>query len=424
MSSRLDDSQRIVIVGASLAGVRAAEGARDAGFAGEIVLVGEEKHEPYDRPPLSKKSLEAGAESTPFLRLPDELDALRLTFLLGKPASGLDTVRKSVRVGAKSVTYDRLVLATGSSPRILPGLEPEYPGIVTLRRMEDSIVVAEAIASGGPLVIVGGGFIGAEIASAAQARGCRVTLVEASLSPLERALGQEMGGRLSEMHTRNGVDLRCGIVVTGVQRDSTGRLVSVLLSDGAVIEARTLIVGIGAAPATRWLEGSGIDIAPDGAVVCDSTLRTSASDVYAAGDIVSWPNDVMGTHMRLENWTSANEQGGVAGHNAVVGGEGAVEFSTVPYFWSDWYGNRVQFVGRASAEPPAVVLGAIDLDKFVALYREGDRVVGSLAVNEPTKIMKDRRRIAEGATWAEVMRHYQSLNSGSAARAPAVSATA
>ncbi|MBB6407190.1 NAD(P)/FAD-dependent oxidoreductase [Arthrobacter sp. AZCC_0090] len=409
ISESAREVRRLVVVGASLAGVQAVRAARRAGFAGEIILIGDEERLPYDRPPLSKGFLNDDRD-VPYFHdaalYADELDA---TLLLGEGASALIPSEQAVLVGGERVHYDALVLATGATPRVLP----EYasvPGVHTLRSVDDALAIREAIEAGREITILGAGFIGAEIASAARKRRGQVTIIEASMFPLERALGQQMGQSISKMHRRNGVDLRCGVTITEVNADANG-LRGAILSDGTTLSTDLLLVSIGASPATSWLKDSGIAMNPDGGIVCDEFLETSIPGVFAAGDIAHWPNGAMGAPMRLEHWTSANEQGNVAGRNAVSATERSA-YSTVPYFWSDWYGNRIQFAGRAGREQPEVVFGAVEDDRFVALYRSGDRLIGALAVNEPSKIMKDRRRIAIGASWIEALEHYRGLREG------------
>jgi NADPH-dependent 2,4-dienoyl-CoA reductase/sulfur reductase-like enzyme len=400
---------RLVIVGASLAGLRAAESARNSGFTGELVIIGEEEHLPYDRPPLSKQYL--GDDATvPYLRETDSYtDTLNATLLLGQRATALVPSEKIVVVGDRLVPYDALVIATGSKPRELPG-SSDTSGIVSLRTMEDASVVRRALDAKANITIVGAGIIGAEIATAARDRGCNVTIIEATQFPLERAIGREMGTVLSDMHARNGTELKCGVSISDIKTEA-GRITSVVLSDGTEVATDLMLVSIGVIPATSWLQGSGIELRPDGSIACDEFLQTNLKGVFAAGDVASWPNTLTGLTGRLETWTSANEQGAVAGRNAVRVSD-MQPYSTVPYFWSDWYSNRIQFAGSAAGAEPQVVSGSVERDKFVALYRSGDQVVGALAVNEPSRIMKDRRKIQNGTSWVEMLEHYRELEQG------------
>ncbi|MEU6375792.1 FAD-dependent oxidoreductase [Streptomyces sp. NPDC046909] len=391
--------QRLVVVGASLAGLRAVEAARKAGFDGSITLIGAESHLPYDRPPLSKAFLEPEAEGPagPYFRDEHHLrEVLRTELRLGRPATGLDTERRVVRVGDDEVPYDALVIATGTTPRDLPGIDG-LAGVYSLRTLDDALTIRSALKGSTKAVVIGAGFIGSEFASAAKKWQVDVTIVESLTTPLVRAVGVEMGDAIASLHQRNGTTLRCGVGVERLEGD--GKVERVVLSDGSVIEADLVVVGVGVSPATAWLEASGLTL--DNGVVCDERLWTGAPGVYAAGDVVNWPNAVMGERQRMENWTAAAEQGAVAARNA-VDPENAKPYGTVPYFWSDWYDVRIQSVGSPQADEVRVVDGHLDGgDRWVALYRRGDRLIGALTVNAPTEIMKYRALVGKGASWEE-----------------------
>lgn len=390
---------RLVVVGASLAGLRAVQGARKAGFAGAITLIGAEPHLPYDRPPLSKAYLDDPFAAAPTFRGETELrDELGVTLMLGAAATGLDTEGKAVVVGSRTVPFDAAVLATGAIARQLPGTG-ELAGVHTLRTLDDAAAVRVALDAGARTVVIGAGFIGSEVASAARKRGLPVTVVEALPTPLVRAIGPDMGQACASLHRCNGTDLRCGVSVTGLEGD--GRVERVALSDGSTVDAELVVVGVGAAPATGWLDGSGLTV-NDG-VVCDETLRTSVPGIYAAGDVARWHNPLFDRPMRLEHWTSAAEQGATAAHNA-IDPDAARPYRTVPYFWSDWYDSRIQFVGIPDADEVRVVDGDLARDgRCVALYREGDRLAGVLAVNGQSVIMKYRTLIMKGTCWADAL---------------------
>lgn len=386
----LGEQHRLVVVGASLAGLRAVEAARRRGFTGAITLIGAEEHLPYDRPPLSKAYLQAPEAPEVTFRQHDSLAELGVGLRLGAPATALDTAERVVYAGGDEVPYDALVLATGATARQLPHAE----GVRTLRTVDDARAVRKALDAGARTVVIGAGFIGSEVASSARKRGVQVTILEAAEVPLERAVGVEMGAACAALHERNGTDLRCGVVVEGVRRDG------VSLRGGEHLDADLVVAGIGAVPETGWLEGSGLTL--DDGVVCDETLWAGAPGVYAAGDVARWPNALFGEPMRLEHWTSAAEQGAVAAANAI--GEpklGARPYVTVPYFWSDWYGSRIQFVGVPAADEIEVVSGDPDEGAFVALYRRGDRLIGALLLDHPSHTMKYRRLIGQSASWAE-----------------------
>ncbi|MFG1352239.1 NAD(P)/FAD-dependent oxidoreductase [Xanthobacter autotrophicus] len=385
-----------VVVGASLAGLRAVEAARREGFCGPIVLVGAEDHLPYDRPPLSKAFLDSAEEPpVPHYKTREELLQLNVDLRLGRPAIGLDLGTREVLLdGGSRVPYGRLIVATGARARELPG--KQLDGVHTLRTVEDAARIRRALNAGCRTVVVGGGFIGAEVASAARKRGLPVTILEAAAPPLVRALGEQMGATCAALHALYGTDLRCGVAVASIEGD--GRVERVILSDGSSLVADLVVVGIGASPVTDWLEGTGLTL--DDGVVCDETLRASEG-VYAAGDVARWRNPLFGKSMRLEHWTAASEQGAAAARNALAP-DRAAPYSTVPYFWSDWYDNKLQMVGVTGAEEVAVV-GSFDERRWIALYRCGERLVGALALNLPGKIMKYRAMIGGGTAWGDAL---------------------
>lgn len=395
--------KNLVVVGASLAGLRAVEAARKAGFEGDVTLIGAEEHLPYDRPPLSKAYLEqlpAGEEPASTIFRTEEVlrDDLGVDLHLGTAATGLDLESKEVLAGARRFGYDALVIATGASARTLPGTE-HLSGVHTLRTLDDADAVRRSLDAGARTVVIGAGFIGSEVAAGARKRGLNVTILEALPTPLVRAVGETMGAACSALHQRNGTDLRCGVGVTGLE--GNGRVERVLLSDGTSIDADLVVVGIGAIPGTGWLEGSGLRL--DNGVVCDEKLWTGADGVYAAGDVARWYNPLFDRLMRLEHWTSAAEQGAAAARNA-LDPAAAKPYPTVPYFWSDWYDSRIQFVGIPTADEIEIVDGDPNQDgRCVALYREGDRLVGALAINGQNIIMKYRGLIMRKATWGEAL---------------------
>jgi len=409
---------RLVVVGASLAGLRAVEAARKTGFAGDITLIGGEPHLPYDRPPLSKEFLEAtepGVEAQiPFFRNDDVYHDLGVELLLGEPATALDVARKVVHVGDRRIGYDALVIATGSQLRTLPGTG-HMDGVHGLRTLEDSLRIRAALDAGARTVVVGAGFIGSEVASGARKRGLEVTVVEALPTPLVRAAGTQMGAAIASLHERNGTTLLCGRGVAAVEGDR--HVERVALDDGTLIDADLVVVGIGVSPCVSWLEGSGLAI--DNGVVCDETLWTGAPGVYAAGDVANWLNPVFDARQRMENWTAAAEQGAAAARNALDPAN-AKPYGTVPYFWSDWYGSRIQFVGVPEADEVLLVDGDVENgERWVALYRRGDRLVGALTVNGQTVIMKYRRMIAQKSSWSDALEFADGRRASTLAKAAA-----
>ncbi|MER7684931.1 FAD-dependent oxidoreductase [Streptomyces sp. NPDC097610] len=391
-------AHRLVVVGASLAGLRAAEAARRGGYQGQIVLIGDEPHLPYDRPPLSKQMLEPGpgAPHDPTFRSREHLtDQLGIQLELSTRATALDVVERTVHCGDREVPYDTLILATGSTARRLDGTQ-HLDGIHTLRSLDDCHKFRRDLATAKRVVVVGAGFIGAECASAARARGMETTIVEAAPVPLVRAYGEHMGRVCAQLHERNGVSLRLGAQVQGF--DGSDRVEAVRLSDGTRLEADLVVVGVGADPAVEWLRSADLEV--ESGVNCDSFLATSAPDVYAAGDVARWHNPVFDQSMRLETWSSASEQAAVAARNALKLDK-PKEYGTVPYTWTDWYGSRLQFVGAPTAEDIKIVLGDEQSERFVALYRQGDRLVGALAMNNSSVVMKYRAMIGAGASWQD-----------------------
>lgn len=383
----------LVVIGAGLAGLRAVEAARRTGFDGTITLIGAEPHPPYDRPPLSKGFLDVGARP-PYLRSQASLRAdLGVDVRLGQPATALCPRERVVVLGSEEFEYSGLVIATGAAPRALPGVPP-LAGVHTLRTIEDARALRQAFQPGSRVVVIGAGFIGTEIAWAARRRGSDVAVVEAAPVPMLRAVGPEMGAVLAGVLTRSGIPLRCGVAVSAL--GGIDRVQAVRLSDGAQLPADVVVVGIGAAPATSWLDGSGLRL--DDGVVCDQTLCAGPNGVYAAGDAARWFNPLFGQTMRLEHWTAAAEQGAVAARNAIDPSR-AAPCLTVPYAWSDWGTDRVQFVGLPGADEVRIVSGSPDAGEFLALYRRGDRVTGALGLNQPLPVARLRSLLAQRSSW-------------------------
>lgn len=396
-------ADRLVVVGSGLAGLRACEAARKAGFTGPVVLLGEEAHLPYDRPPLSKEFLDR-RDHVLHLREEQTLRTeLGIDLRLQTTATGVRPQDRVLHTTAGELRYSRLVIATGAGPRSLPGAE-EVDGVLTLRTLDDAHRLRAALDESPRVLVVGSGFIGSEVASAARARGLPTTVVEVFDAPLVRSLGPQVGALCERLHREAGTDLRLGVRVQAVDRTDAG--VAVTLSDGTTDTYDLVVVGIGAVPATGWLEGSGIQRVADGGIVCDATLAaldeagTPFGDVWAAGDVASWVNPLFDVRMRLEHWSGAAEQGAIAGRNAVGAGEPAV-YRTVPYFWSDWYGTRLQFVGIPDAEEVLVQHRTDPAGGTVVLYRRGDRLVGAFTIGRPDLVMKYRRLIVRSAGWDE-----------------------
>jgi NADPH-dependent 2,4-dienoyl-CoA reductase/sulfur reductase-like enzyme len=400
----------VAVVGASLAGLRAVETLRAEGFDGRITLVGAESHLPYDRPPLSKKLLAGELEPERIhLRKEHEYSDLQLDLRLGVRAVALDPVAKRISLDdGGSLPYDGLIIATGAAPRRLAD-HRELDGLFVLRTLDDSLRLRAAFdASPGRVVVIGAGFIGAEVAATARGAGLDVTVIEALPVPLVRGLGLQMGMACAELHRRHDVDLRLGVGVAAIHGATA--VESVRLTDGTTVEADVVVVGIGVAPVTEWLSSSGLELR-DG-VVCDATLAAGPPGVYAAGDLVRWPNELFGEEMRLEHWTNAAEQGAAAARNLLATGAGgeATPYAPVPFFWSDQYDARIQFLGRSSdTDEVKVVHGSVDDGRFVALYGAAGRLHGVLGMSLPRLTMPYRKLLAAAATWEEALAHAASV---------------
>ena len=389
----------IVIAGASLAGARAAETLREEGFGGSIRIVGEEDRPPYDRPPLSKQVL-AGEWDADRATIPVPVDDLDVEWLLGRRASSLDVADRRIGLdGGDALDFDGLVIATGARPRRLPGTEG-LAGVHVVRTLDDSLGLrADLDAAPDRVVVIGAGFIGAEVAATCRGLGLAVTMIEAMPVPLVRALGEEMGAACAEIHRDHGVDLRLGVGVAGLRGDQ--RVEAVELADGTVVPADVVVVGIGVVPNTEWLEGSGLTIA-DG-VVCDETCL-AAPGIVAAGDVARWPNPRFGVDMRVEHWDNALDQGAAAARRLLAGDEGGVPYAPVPWFWSDQYDRKIQLAGRPAPDDEVrVVIGSVEERRFVALYGRAGRLVGVLGMNRPRHVMQFRMKIEDGITWDDAL---------------------
>ena len=406
MSQPLPGDATIVVVGASLAGLRAAEELRHEGHAGPVIIVGDELHAPYDRPPLSKQLLSGKWEVDRIHHhAPDVLDTLGLEFRLGHRATALDTDARTVTIADEGdLHYDGLIVATGSAVRTIEGTVG-LPGVHVLRTLDDCLGLKAGLAASGPeprLVVIGAGFIGAEVAATAHGLGAWVTVVEALATPLERVLGEEMGRACAGLHTDAGVALRTGVGVAGVTADPGGDVpVVVHLADGTSLDADVVVVGVGVTPAVGWLEGSGLTV--ENGVVCDGSLF-AGDRVTAAGDVARWYHRGLDQDLRLEHWTNAAEGGAAAARNLLAGSADAVPYEPVPFFWSDQYATKIQVVGRPAPDDEVVVVeGSVDERKLVALYRRGDRLSAVLGFSRPRQLMSYRPLLAAGASFDEAL---------------------
>jgi len=388
--------RRVTIVGASLAGLRAAETLRRHGYDGALTLIGDERHRPYDRPPLSKQLLlGTWTPEQTFFRQKDGYEPLALDLRLGVPATSLDLRGRRVTLADGTwADYDRLIIATGARVRTLPGIAPR-PGLLVLRTLDDAVALREALTTATRVAVVGMGFIGLEVAAACRSRGVGVVAIESLPVPLAPIVGPTLGETLLAMHADHGVEVRTGVTVTGIYGEP--RVAGVALSDGSRVDADVVVVGIGVVPNTQWLESSGLLL--DNGVVCNGSGE-AAPGVYAAGDVARMANVWYGEAPRIEHWTNAVEQGVHVAEQMLGSADAAASFSSVPYFWSDQYDRKIQFVGRARPHDEMVVVdGSTAERRLTALYRRGDRVVACLTVNQPRALIKYRKLLASHPSW-------------------------
>jgi 3-phenylpropionate/trans-cinnamate dioxygenase ferredoxin reductase subunit len=384
----------IVIVGGGLSAARTAEQLRRAEYAGPITIISDEVHLPYDRPPLSKEVLRGEAENV-MLKPREFYDDNNITLLLGSAVASVDIDAKTVTLADGSVVgYDDLVIATGLVPRRIPSF-PDLEGIRVLRTFEESQAMREHAGSARRAVVVGAGFIGCEVAASLRGLGVDVVLVEPQPTPLASVLGEQIGALVARLHQAQGVDVRTGIGVADVLGD--GHVEKVVLSDGTELAADMVVVGIGSRPATDWLAGSGIDV--DNGVICDNVGQTSASHVWALGDVASWQNG-SGHQVRVEHWSNVTEQARVL--VPVLLGQEPPEIVVVPYFWSDQYDVKIQCLGEPEADDIVHVVED-DGRKFLAYYERDGVVAGVVGGGMPGKVMKARAKIAAGAPISDVL---------------------
>jgi NADPH-dependent 2,4-dienoyl-CoA reductase/sulfur reductase-like enzyme len=378
----------VAVVGASLAGLRSVEELRNQGFTGRIVVIGEEVHAPYDRPPLSKAFL-AGTLPAEELALSEEdFDA---EWRLGVRADRVDPRAGEIHLSTGEVIgADGLVIATGGRPRTLAGTSA-LSGVHTLRTLDDAVALRADLQPGVRVVVVGAGWIGAEVASTCRSLGLEVTVVEAAFIPMERALGPVLGSLCAELHADHGVDLRLGVGVDSFSHNGS-RVTGVLLRDGSHLPADVVVAGIGMEPSTDWLLGSGLPL--DNGVLCDTGCVTSIPSVVAVGDVARY-RTAEGNHVRHEHWTNASEQPVVAVRN-LLAGTTVDSFRPSGYVWSDQYGVRLQVAGETSGvDEIAVIDGSPDDRKFVAEFRRAGLAVGVLAMNNAKLFGRMRRQLAQ-----------------------------
>ncbi|MDN3358431.1 FAD-dependent oxidoreductase [Actinomadura sp. DC4] len=367
---------RVIIVGGGLAGLRAVEALRAKGYTGGLTLVGAEPSAPYDRPPLSKAVLRGETDDTTVVA---DWDALGCELLLGRRATGLG---EDLETAEGPLGFDGLVIATGATPIRLPGDGPQH----VLRSAGDARALRAGLRPGARLVIVGAGWIGAEVATAAAAAGCLVTVVEAADAPLAGAIGTEVGARTAGWYAEAGVELRHGLKVASVGPGGLD------LAGGGSIEADVVLTAVGVRPETAWLEGSGLAL--ENGVVVDERLRTERPGVYAVGDCAAWWSPRFERRLRVEHWDTALNAPDVAAAN-LLGGERS--YDAVPYFWSEQFGHMVQYAGHHPVADTMVWRGDPGAGRWAVCWLSGDRLTAILTVDRPRDLLQGRRAIAAGA---------------------------
>nr|WBU15410.1 rhodocoxin reductase [uncultured bacterium] len=377
----------VVIVGANLAGGRAAEALRKEGFDGRIFLVGEEPHPPYERPPLSKEYLRGEMPREELFVQPESFWAEQeIELLMGVRAVSLDLAHKRVELSSgERLSFDKLLLATGGRVRRLEVPGADLEGIHYLRTVDDSEALARELRPGRRLAIVGAGFIGSEVAASAREKGLEVTMIEVLPLPLQKALGPEVGRIYADIHRQHGVELVLGEGVERFEGDS--RLQAVVTSTGRRIECDLALVGVGIVPATELAEAVGLTV--DNGIVVNEFCQTSHPDVYAAGDVANFYSPVLGRRLRVEHWHNAQNQG-MAAARSMLRGE---PYAEVPWFWSDQYDLNMQYVGFADAWDRLVFRGDVEARRFTAFYLRQGRLEAALAINRPRDIRAARELI-------------------------------
>jgi 3-phenylpropionate/trans-cinnamate dioxygenase ferredoxin reductase subunit len=377
--------RHIVIVGAGECGARAAFALREKGFDGEITLIGAEPHLPYERPPLSKEGL-AGAEPPKYVADAVRYQEARITVLIDAPATRIDRDEKAVRLAdGRSVAYDRLLLATGARPRVFPGAPENSERIRMLRTHADAFAIRAALAPGRKLAVIGGGFIGLELAATARKLGAEVVIIEGLPRVLSRGVPEEIAAVAAERHRQEGVEIVCGAKIAAIGHEGNGA--NILLADGGSIAADLIVVGIGAVPNVELAEAAGLAI--DNGIAVDERLRTSDPEIFAAGDCCSFPlSQYGGRRVRLEAWRNAQDQGTLAAANLIGGAE---RVASVPWFWSDQYDLSLQIAGLADS---AAITVRRDMEEgaFILFHLDGKgRLVAASGIGPGNAVARDIR---------------------------------
>ncbi len=379
-----------VVIGAGQAGAWAVDTMRARGFGGRIVLVGEEEHLPYERPPLSKRVLagDDGIERT-FFHDRAHYDEKGIELRLGAGAAGIDPAGRRVHLAdGATLAYGKLLLATGSRVRTLSLPGSDLPGVHYLRGIDDMLAIRDALKPEARLVVVGGGYIGLEVAATARIRGCRVTVLETEDVVMSRVVAPEVGRFYADVHRRHGVEIRTRATLTRFAGD--GRAERVVCADGTHIRADLVVVGIGIVPNTELAEAAGLVV--DNGIAVDEFGRTSDPHIFAAGDVANHPNPVLGRRLRLESWQNAQNQA-IAVARAMC--KDPVAYAEVPWFWSDQYDLNLQLVGAPERWDETVLRGDMGDRKFTVFYLDGGTVVAANAINNARDIRPARKFIEE-----------------------------
>lgn len=386
------------IVGGGIGSLRTAEALRSNGYSEPICIVSDEAHPPYDRPALSKSVLVGDrAPMDTFYRTPQYFDELGVHMLTGVRATGVDIAQKRLETAEGPIAFDKLVIATGARVRSLPQL-PELEGIHVLRTLGDAARLRHDLLGGPKVVIIGAGFIGCEVASSAAELGLDVTMLEAGPSVLSRVLGDHAGRTVMRMHQENGTSVRCGRSVAHFEGE--GRVERVRCFDGTVVDADVVVIGIGVVPNAEWLANSGIRI--DGGVICDESLHAGHPDIYAIGDVASWPNMLADSRMRCEQWTNAVDQARHVARSIAGTADSARPFLGSGYFWSDQCGTKIQSVGTTIGESAISLIDEPEARHLVVAYRRAGRIVGAVTIGDPRAIMRLKGLVERRATWQAV----------------------
>ena len=385
-----------MLLGGGLASVTAAATLRAEGFDGRVIIVGDERHPPYSRPPLSKDVLrgEKAAEQT-WLRQPEWYASKEIELQLGVRAVSVDPGAREVEMAnGVRLPYDKLLIATGGTPRSLDIPGAHLPGVFFLTKLEHSTALREQLEPGAPVVVIGAGFIGAEVAASVRKIGCEVTVLEISPTPLGRALGPRIGQVYADLHRERGVILRTGV---GVERiEGNGRVKRVVASDGQRHDAAAVVIGIGQVPDMSLAQRSGIPGV--NGIEVDELCATRVADIFAAGDIAYHPNRFLGRHIRIEHWQNAQHQGSAAARNML--GQ-AKPFHEVPWMWSDQYEHNLQIVGFPDPSDHLVIRGDPSERHFSAFFLRDSRLIAAIAVNRPQEVRIARQMVQFGTPVSE-----------------------